>query len=148
MKSNGEHIWFSGNLMTLLHTDGWTLLTSHMRAGHAPPLHIHRGEDEGFYLLSGSMIFQCGEEIVDLQAGSSLVVAKGVPHAFLVGEAGARAIQIATGPALAEFIRAAGVPALTAELPDPGPIDHDAIAHAAERHDMLVVGPPLRPNLT
>ena len=42
-----EHIWFGGNLMSLLYTDGWTLLETQMRPGHAPPLHVHHTEDEG-----------------------------------------------------------------------------------------------------
>ena len=30
--------------------------------GHGPPLHVHRNEDEGFYVLSGSIEILRGEE--------------------------------------------------------------------------------------
>lgn len=138
-----ERIWFSGNLMTLLHADGWTMLESQMRAGHAPPLHLHRGDDEAFYVLEGSMAFRRGEETLHLVAGAAVVVPRGVPHAFRVGPRGAKALQIATGPQLAAFIREAGEPATADTLPPDMPVDRDAIARAAERHDMVIVGRPL-----
>jgi hypothetical protein len=78
--------------MTIKHADGWTFLESRMAPGHAPPLHVHRHEEEAFYV---------------------------------------------------QFIEDAGVPAPRPVLPSAAPNDHDAIARAAARHDMVVVGPPL-----
>ena len=141
--STPEHIWFGGNLMTLLHTDEWTLLETQMRPGHAPPLHVHNTEDEAFYVLDGSMLFKHGDEAMDLGPGDSLVVKRGTPHAFRVGPSGARALQVATGTALADFIREVGEPAPSPTLPTEVHFDPDAIARAAERHDMTVVGPSL-----
>jgi quercetin dioxygenase-like cupin family protein len=138
-----QHIWFGGNLMSLLHTDGWTLLETHMRPGHAPPLHVHHSEDEAFYVLDGSMLFKRGEEAFDLGPGDSVVVQRGVAHAFRVGTSGAKALQVATGTALADFIREVGEPAPSPTLPTDVRVDPDAIARAAERHDMTVVGPAL-----
>lgn len=143
MGPDRENIWFSGNLMTVLHSEGWTLIESHMRAGHAPPLHIHRLEDEAFYILEGSMSLRRGDEVRELAAGDAIVVERGTPHAFRVGPGGVKALQIATGPGLAAFIREAGEPALTATLPDEGHIDHGAVARTAERHDMVIIGESL-----
>lgn len=126
--------------MTLLHTDGWTLLEAQMRPGHAPPLHVHNTEDEAFYVLEGSMLFRHGGEALELGAGDSLVVKRGTPHAFRVGPSGVRAVQVATGTALAEFIREVGEPAPSATLPTDVRVDPEAVARAAERHDMTVIG--------
>lgn len=138
-----EHVWFNGNLMSLRHSEGWTFLEARLRPGHAPPLHMHRNEDEAFYLLEGSMRFRRGEDLSDLGPGDFVAVPRGVAHAFRVGEEGARTLQVATGTDLAEFIREAGVPAEEPRLPDAMPDDAEALARAAERHDMVILGPPL-----
>lgn len=136
-------MWFSGNLMTLRHAEGWTFLEARLHPGHAPPLHLHRNEDEAFYVLEGTMRFRRGDELHDLGPGDFLVVPQGVPHAFRVGPDGARTIQVATGTDLAAFIRDAGEPAPEPVLPPDPAFDREAVARAAERHDMVVVGPPL-----
>lgn len=140
---HGRHIWFSGNLMTIKHATGWTFLESRMAPGHAPPLHLHRNEDEAFYVLEGSMRFRRGAEAFDVGPGDFVVVPSGVPHAFVVGPDGVRALQVATSVELAEFIVDAGEPASAPVLPAPGAIDREALARAAGRHDMVVVGPPM-----
>jgi quercetin dioxygenase-like cupin family protein len=139
----GRHLWFSGNLMTIKHEAGWTFLESRMAAGHAPPLHLHRSEDEAFYLLEGSMRFRSGDDVFDVGAGDFVVVPRGVPHAFVVGPDGVRALQVATSESLAAFVTDAGEPARQPVPPEPGPIDREALVRAAGRHDMVVVGPPM-----
>jgi quercetin dioxygenase-like cupin family protein len=129
--------------MTLKHTAGWTVLESRMAPGHAPPLHLHREEDEAFFVLDGTMRFRCGEDEFELGAGDFMLVPRGVPHAFRVGPQGVRALQVATSPELAAFIEDAGEPAGAAELPADQRIDRDAVNAAAARHDMVVLGPPL-----
>lgn len=141
----GEAVWFSGNRMTIKRPGamGWTVIEARMRAGHAPPLHLHEREDEAFYVLEGGMRFRCGEEEFDAGPGDFVLVPRGTPHAFRVGESGVVVLQVATGAGLAGFIEAAGEPAAGPGLPPPGPVDRERIAREAERHDMTVLGPPL-----
>jgi mannose-6-phosphate isomerase-like protein (cupin superfamily) len=141
----GSAHWFAGNLMTLKAPSdaGWTFLEGQLHAGHAPPLHLHRHEDEAFYLLEGSMRFRCGDDEFDAHAGDFIFVPRGTPHAFRVGSNGARTIQVATADGLARFIEAAGEPAERPELPPTDAVDMDRISAIAEQHDMVVVGPPL-----
>lgn len=122
---------------------GWTFLEAQLRAGHAPPLHLHEHEDEAFYLLEGFMRFRCGDEEFDANAGDFVFVPRGTPHAFRVGPDGARALQAATADGLARFIEAAGEPAPRRELPPSDEVDMDRISAIAAQHDMVVVGPPL-----
>lgn len=145
---DGRAHWFAGNLMTLKaggaeSEAGWTFLEAQLRAGHAPPLHVHRHEDEAFYLLDGSMRFRCGDDEFDADAGDFIFVPRGTPHAFRVGPNGAHTLQVATANGLASFIEAAGEPAPKRELPPTDKVDMDRISAIAEQHDMVVVGPPL-----
>jgi mannose-6-phosphate isomerase-like protein (cupin superfamily) len=47
-----------------------------------PPLHIHRDQDEWFYVRSGEFLFRVGDEGFQLKAGDALLGPRGVPHAF------------------------------------------------------------------
>jgi quercetin dioxygenase-like cupin family protein len=142
---DGSAHWFAGNLMTLKTGDdaGWTFVEADMRAGHAPPLHVHRHEDEAFYLLAGSMRFRCGDDEFDARVGDFVFVPRGTPHAFKVGPDGARTVQVATADGLARNSEAAGEPAPRRELPPTDEVDLARISAVAEQHDMVVVGPPL-----
>ena len=47
-----------------------------------PPLHIHRTEDEFFYVLSGEFNFQLGDCIKHAPAGSFVFIPQDVVHTF------------------------------------------------------------------
>ncbi len=47
-----------------------------------PPLHLHRREDEFFFIVSGDFRFQLGDRIVDAPAGAFVFVPRGVAHTF------------------------------------------------------------------
>ena len=51
-------------------------------AGHGPPLHVHRNEDEGFYVLSGKIEIQRGEERFRAEPGTFVYLPRDVPHTF------------------------------------------------------------------
>jgi mannose-6-phosphate isomerase-like protein (cupin superfamily) len=143
----GRQVWFSGNLVTIklggAGDPGPSVLEARMHAGHAPPLHVHRDEDEAFHLLAGSMRFRCGEEEFALAPGDFVMVPRGTPHAFRVGPEGAHTLQFATAGALAAFMEAAGEPAPTPAMPPSQDFDREAVSRIAADHDMEVVGPPL-----
>jgi hypothetical protein len=41
---------------------GFTLIEQVAPAGFAPPLHVHRDEDEAFYVLEGEITVTCGSK--------------------------------------------------------------------------------------
>lgn len=47
-----------------------------------PPLHVHQGEDELFYVLDGEYLVQVGDERLSLKAGDCVLGPRGVPHAW------------------------------------------------------------------
>jgi mannose-6-phosphate isomerase-like protein (cupin superfamily) len=45
-------------------------------------LHLHRSDDEAWYVLSGRLGFQVGDEIREIGAGESILVERGTPHSY------------------------------------------------------------------
>jgi quercetin dioxygenase-like cupin family protein len=114
-------------------TGEFALIESLAPAGSQPPLHVHRNEGEGFYVLEGELTLWVGEDTRTLRPGEFLFAPRQVPHTIRVGEGGARWLLIA-GPRFEAFVRAVG--ALTA---DPDPIE---MTRLAARHDIDLLGPP------
>ena len=54
-----------------------------------PPLHVHPGFDEAFYVLEGRLTFQLADRLWTAGAGEAAFAPRGVPHTFanLSGEA-------------------------------------------------------------
>jgi mannose-6-phosphate isomerase-like protein (cupin superfamily) len=47
-----------------------------------PPLHVHQGEDELFYVLEGEYLVQVGDQRFALKTGDCVLGPRGVPHAW------------------------------------------------------------------
>jgi mannose-6-phosphate isomerase-like protein (cupin superfamily) len=47
-----------------------------------PPLHVHRDQDDTFFVLEGVLTIQLGEEVVDLGPGDFATAPPGAPHTF------------------------------------------------------------------
>lgn len=46
------------------------------------PYHIHRHCDEAWYILEGTLCVQVGDDVVTATAGDSVLVPRGVRHAY------------------------------------------------------------------
>ena len=46
------------------------------------PLHLHRSDDEAWYVLEGTLAFILGDERVEVPAGGAAIALRGVPHTF------------------------------------------------------------------
>jgi len=46
------------------------------------PLHLHRSDDEAWYVLEGVLRVKVGEDDVELRAGSGVMVPRGTPHTY------------------------------------------------------------------
>ena len=58
-------------------------------AGGAPdarrtiaPWHVHHNDDEGWYVLEGTLVVRAGDEEIELAAGSAFLVPRGTPHTY------------------------------------------------------------------
>ena len=86
---DGEHVWFLATRMTIkatAQTTAGALGVVEWRAapGFSPPLHIHHGEDEAFWLLEGSMTVLCDGQLFEASTGSFIWLPRGRPHTFRV----------------------------------------------------------------
>jgi mannose-6-phosphate isomerase-like protein (cupin superfamily) len=145
---DGDALWFLGSLVTVkvagADTSGRLTVVEFVNPpGFAPPLHRHRVEDEMFAVLEGSATFFCDGERLAAGPGDFVVLPAGLPHSFLVSpDSPLRTLQITTPGGFEAFAAAVGTPAAGRRLPEPGPIDPAALAHAADLHGVDILGPP------
>jgi mannose-6-phosphate isomerase-like protein (cupin superfamily) len=46
------------------------------------PLHVHHHDDEAWYVLSGTLGFRLGDEIIEAAPGSAVLARRGTPHTY------------------------------------------------------------------
>ena len=46
------------------------------------PLHLHRNDDEAWYVLEGTLCVRVGEDVVEAPAGAAVFVPRGTPHTY------------------------------------------------------------------
>jgi len=47
-----------------------------------PPRHVHAHEDECFYVLAGTLVVSCGDEVFEAAPRSFVFLPRGIPHTF------------------------------------------------------------------
>src|SRR4051812_29491889 len=98
--------------------------------GFGPLPHIHTQQEESFYVLSGEFDFIIGEEKLRAEAGSFLVVPRGIVHSFAAaGDSPARLMFLHT-PGLEGFFLE------LAQLPQNRPPDPVAVRALMNRWGM------------
>ena len=58
------------------------LLEVTVRPGGGPPEHLHRRNDEAFYVIEGAIRVKLGADVFTAGSGSFIFVPRGTPHAF------------------------------------------------------------------
>src|SRR4249920_1216840 len=64
--------------------------------GEEPPLHVHKNEDEWFYMLDGEVTFHVGGEDLSGRGGAFVSFPRGIPHTFTVESNSARFLVMNT----------------------------------------------------
>lgn len=140
-----ERLWFVANLAEILDDrPEASLVRMHCPPGDQPPLHVHADEDEGFYVLAGSLTVWAGDaEPISLVPGEYALAPHGVPHTYRAGDEGAVMLVTSTPGRFVAFLREAGQVAERPELPAlDGPPDVDRLAQTAAAHGITLLGPP------
>jgi len=78
--ANGNTIWVRASTADTGGAD--TLIEGDHIAGTGPPLHTHDPEDETFWIVEGSYIFQADDEEFSAAAGDMVFVPRLVRHRF------------------------------------------------------------------
>jgi quercetin dioxygenase-like cupin family protein len=146
--------WFFANLVEVKvsqNTTGGRMSIVELSgpAGDMPPLHLHRVDDEVWYVLKGEISFFVGsDDPLRTPAGAAAFGPKGVPHTYRVeSNQPARWLAICTPGEFAAFVAAASRPAERAELPPPPPeppseAEINAVSTLAAEYGVELLGPP------
>jgi mannose-6-phosphate isomerase-like protein (cupin superfamily) len=111
-----------------------------------PPLHIHRNEDEAWYVLDGRMTFFVGDESFVAEAGSFVFGPRGVPHTFTVDEEPTRVLVLATPGGFEHFALDLASAEATSDTPPPdlAAPTPETVGPVGDRYGIEVIGPPRR----
>jgi quercetin dioxygenase-like cupin family protein len=105
--------------------------------GFGSPYHIHRNEDEAFYVLDGAIRFFSGDRSWVLGPGGFAFLPRGIPHGFRTeGDAPSRSLLLATPAGFEEFVAELSSPA-----PPAGPPDMGMLMAVAARYGVEILGP-------
>jgi mannose-6-phosphate isomerase-like protein (cupin superfamily) len=135
----GQPRWFVGMLAEVkasaADTAGqYTLVEVTAPPGLESPLHVHYTEDEGFYVLEGSVTIVVGDETVELAAGQHAFGPRDIPHRFTVGPDGARMLWVLTPGGFENLIHEASAPAETPTVPPANVVPPENIAEIILRN--------------
>jgi quercetin dioxygenase-like cupin family protein len=88
--------WFSATITLKASSREFGLVEVLIAPGDEPPLHVHRNEDEWFYVLDGELTIHVGGENHPGGAGAFAFLPRGVPHTFTVESPSARFLVMNT----------------------------------------------------
>lgn len=133
----GRTWWGPGDLYTFLVTGAesggsYFAMEALVPPGGGPPPHIHRNEDETFYLIEGDCTFRLGDDTVLAGPGDFVNVPRGTVHCFRNdGTEPMRMILTFTPSGLEKFFEETLEPALDPTQAPPDNIDEVAARYAA-----------------
>jgi quercetin dioxygenase-like cupin family protein len=112
--------------------------------GTATPLHLHRNEEESFYVLEGELSLLADGEWMELAAGDFALVPRGTPHAYVVRSERARML-VTFSPAgfeaafadLGVAVAESDEPPVETVIPSP-----EEISQAFAPYGCEILGPP------
>lgn len=87
--NDGTHLTVLGDQITIKLTGDDTqgafmMFENTNPPGHGIPMHVHRNEDETFYILEGEVEVQLGDKAITAHAGDTVFLPRDVPHGFRI----------------------------------------------------------------
>ena len=108
--------------------------------GDGPPQHIHKTEEEAFYVLEGEVNVLVGERTIHGTPGSFVLIPRGTIHTFFkAGSEPAKLLAIFSPPGFEQFF----VEAVGSEKGIDTAAFVEKAMSIAEKYNLEVVGPPL-----
>jgi quercetin dioxygenase-like cupin family protein len=143
----GEAIWYLGALMTRKTSPDATagafdVIEALAAPGAAPPWHVHRREDESFYVLEGRVTYFVGDQVIPAEPGAYVWLPRGIPHTFRIeGPDSARLLEITNSPGLWAFFQEMGEPARERTLPPLRQPDVAKLRSVSARYGIEILRP-------
>ena len=119
------------------------LVEASLYRGFGPPLHIHRREEEAFYVIEGKVRFRRGDEEFVGGPGTWVWGPRDVPHTFKVESGSARALILVTPGGFERMFEAGGVPVTESPEPPVHEYDPEHTIAISKQFGFEVVGPQL-----
>lgn len=113
----------------------FSLLEATEPPGFGPPMHIHHGIAEAFYVLEGEYLIFVEDEKYRCPAGSFIYIPAEIRHGFRVGTVASRKLNLYTPAAMVGYFDELSE-AVGSETADP-----ERLGEIAERYSMEVTGP-------
>jgi quercetin dioxygenase-like cupin family protein len=143
----GNARWWGGGLATIKATGRetgglYSIVEVLEPQGARAPLHLHRKEDEAFWVLEGEMTFQIGEGTIKARPGSFVFGPKDVPHTYTVDSGPAKLLFLLSPPGFEGFVEAISRPAKALTLPpseSEGLSDEEDTSDEAESESFAVL---------
>jgi quercetin dioxygenase-like cupin family protein len=147
----GRSIWVIGDRYTIKAAGrdtgaAFALIEALVPPGGGPPPHIHRREDEAFYVLEGELQFHVDGLDITAEAGAWITLAKGSLHHFKnVGSTPARMLILVTPAGLEDFFLEVGREAVAGESEPAGPTPADIqkLLETAPKYGLEIRLPPV-----
>ena len=120
--------WFTATFQLKASDEQIGLMELDASPGIEPPMHVHRNEDEWYYLLDGEVTFHVGDDDYHGQPGSFAFLPRNIPHTFTIDTPSARMLLI-------------NAPGGFERMFELAPSTPDEAAAALTRYSVEVVGP-------
>lgn len=121
----GDRYWMAGDTYTIkvpgeLVDNRFCLVHFDIPPGGGPMPHVHTRDEEVFHIVSGRAEFYADGTVVEGEAGQTVVLPRGLPHAFRNHTDGRTEFLCLTSPAgFDAFVRRVGQPAGAGDAPPP-----------------------------
>lgn len=110
--------------------------------GSGSPYHVHRAEDEAFYVLEGQLEFFSENQRFVRGAGGYVFLPRNIPHGFrVIGTSPARYLILATPGGFEGFVAEGGEAMSEARLPAPAEPDMGKLMSLATKYHVEILGP-------
>jgi quercetin dioxygenase-like cupin family protein len=144
----GEAYWVVGDLYTILasgeDTGGaYALIHAEVPPGGGPPPHVHRRDDEAFYILEGELAVQVDGKAIAASAGMWVSLPKGTRHMFRNnGKATAKMLIVVNPSGLEKYFAEVGQEAKDrSSAPAMTQADFDKLLAIAPKYGMEIEPP-------
>ncbi len=78
-----------------------TVVQSQINGG--PPRHVHANEDECIFVVSGLLVVECGDDVLEAAQHSFSFLPRGIPHTFRAASGTATVLVIAVPGGIEDY---------------------------------------------
>ncbi len=146
-KEEGPAVWFLNTLAIVKASASQTagafgLIEQLAPVGADSPYHVHRAEEESFYILDGELEFISEGRRFVRGPGGYVFLPRDIPHGFrVIGASTARFLILTTPGGFEGFVTEMGEPASDLRLPEPSAPNMEKLTALAAKYRIEILGP-------